>query len=177
MSLFGPSPQDLANQAVATARGYQKKSIQSLRKQNKNLRRRINKQQNVLSTLVGQTPAEATQNFSQDFYKSIGDIGAAYSRQLSSYDPNLLASQSAQRFAGALSSSLQDYTSRLNAASRAGSARLYAALSAPITQFQRIANDPAFNNLVDSTFMSYASNPPTVNSDVESMKGLYTYNV
>lgn len=177
MALFGPSPQEMANQAVATARGYQKKSIKALRNQNKNLRQRINKQQNVLSTLTGQTPAEATKTFSEDFYKTIGDVGAQYSQQLSGYDPNLLASQSAKRFAGVLSASLQDYTNRLNAASRAGSARLYAALSAPVTQFQRIANDPAFNNLVDSTFMSYASNPPTVTSDVESMKGLYTYNV
>ena len=177
MGLFGPSPQERANQAAATARGIQKKSIKALRKQNKNLRSRINKQQNVLSTLTGQTPKQATQNLAQDFYKSIGDIGTQYSRQLAQYDPNLLASQSAKRFAGMLSASMQDYTSRLDAASKAGSARLYAALSAPITQFQKISEDPAFNNLVNSTFMAYASNPPTVTSDVESMKSLYTYNV
>lgn len=177
MSLFGPNPQELANQAVATGRKYQKKSIRALRKQNKKLKNQITTQQNILGTLSGQTPAEATKSYSEDFYKTIGDVGAKYSSQLGSYDPNLLGSASATRFAGALSSSLQDYTDRLNAASTAGSARLYAALSAPIVQFQRIANDPAFNNLVDTTYMSYASNPPTVASDVQSMKPLYTYNV
>jgi hypothetical protein len=175
--MFGSSAQARAERAVATARGIQKKSIKALRRQNANLRQRLNRTQSNLGTLTGQTPKEATQNLAQDFYKSIGNIGSQYSQQLSKYDPNLLGSQSAKRFAGALSASLQDYTTRLNAASQAGSARLYAALSAPITQFQKIAEDPAFNNLVNSTFMAYASNPPTVTSDVESMKSLYTYNV
>ncbi len=177
MGLFGPSPQERANQAAATAREIQKKSIRALRKQNKNLRKRINTQQTTLSTLTGQTPKEATQTLAQDFYKTLGNIGTQYSQQLSQYDPNLLASQSAKRFAGMLSASLQDYTNRLNAASQAGSARLYATLSAPITQFQKISEDPAFNNLLNATFMAYAANPPTVTSDVESMKPLYTYNV
>ena len=177
MGLFGPSPAERAQSAVDTARGIQKKTVRALRRQNKNLRKRINVQQENISELVPKSTKEATTQFSEDFYKTIGDIGKQYSAQLSAYDPNLLASQSAKRFAGALSASLTDYTDRLNKASQAGSARLYAALSAPITQFQAIANDPAFNNLLDSTFMAYASNPPTVTSDVESMKQLYTYNV
>jgi hypothetical protein len=177
MGLFGPSPQERANQAADRAREIQKKSIKGLRRQNKNLQRKLRNTQYQIRDLVGQSPREATQNLSQDFYRTIGDIGSQYSQQLSQYDPNLLASKSAQRFAGMLSSSLQDYTSRLNAASQAGSARLYAALNAPITQFQQIAEDPAFNNLLNATFMAYATNPPTVTSDVASMSPLYTYNV
>jgi hypothetical protein len=159
------------------ARTAQRKTTKYLRKQNKKLRNQLNEQQEKLGSMAGQTPAEATQNFSQDFYNTISNIGKQYSEQLSNYNPNLLASESAKRFAGALSSSMNDYTTRLNQASQAGSARLYAALSAPISKFQQIANDPAFNNLLDSTYMAYATNPPTVRSDVESMKSLYTYNV
>jgi hypothetical protein len=159
------------------ARAAQKKTTKYLRRQNKQLKKQVNKQQEKLGSMTGPGPAEATQNFAQDFYKTISNIGSQYSQQLANYDPNLLASQSAKRFAGALSSSMNDYTTRLNQASQAGSARLYAALSAPISKFQQIANDPAFNNLLDSTYMAYATNPPTVRSDVESMKSLYTYNV
>jgi hypothetical protein len=159
------------------ARAAQKKTTKYLRKQNKQLRKQVNRQQKKLGSMTGQSPAEATQNYAQDFYKTISNIGSQYSQQLANYDPNLLSSQSAKRFAGALSSSMNDYTTRLNQASQAGSARLYAALSAPISKFQQIANDPAFNNLLDSTYMAYATNPPTVRSDVESMKSLYTYNV
>lgn len=175
--MFGPSPAQRAQAAVDKARGIQKKTIQTLRQQNKRLRQRANVQQQRVSELAPLGTKEATTQFSQDFYKTIGDIGSQYSRQLAQYDPNLLASQSAKRFAGMLSASLSDYTNRLNQASQAGSARLYAALSAPITQFQKISEDPAFNNLLNQTFMTYASNPPTVTSDVESMKQLYTYNV
>lgn len=177
MGLFGPSPAERAQASVNTARDIQKRTIVALRRQNQRLKKRANKQQQAISNLAPMGPKEATTQLSQDFYKTIGDIGSQYSRQLAQYDPNLLASQSAKRFAGMLSSSLSDYTNRLNQASQAGSARLYAALSAPITQFQKIAEDPAFNNLLNQTFMSYASNPPTVTSDVESMKKLYTYNV
>jgi len=177
MGLFGPSPAERAQASVNTARDIQKRTIVALRRQNQRLKKRANKQQQAISNLAPMRPKEATTQLSQDFYKTIGDIGSQYSRQLAQYDPNLLASQSAKRFAGMLSSSLSDYTNRLNQASQAGSARLYAALSAPITQFQKLAEDPAFNNLLNQTFMSYASNPPTVTSDVESMKQLYTYNV
>lgn len=177
MGLFGPSPAERAQSAVDTARGIQTKTIRALRRQNKQLRRRANVQQKNVSELAPMGSRQATTEFSQDFYKTIGDIGTQYSRQLAQYDPNLLASNAAKRFAGMLSASLGDYTNRLNQASQSGSARLYATLSAPITQFQKIAEDPAFNNLINQTFMSYASNPPTVTSDVESMKQLYTYNV
>ena len=177
MGLFGPSAAERAQSAVDTARQIQKKTIKTLRRQNQRLRKRIDTQQQNITELAPFTPRQATTELSQDFYRTVGDVGTQYARQLTQYDPNLLASQSAKRFAGMLSASLADYTTRLNQASQAGSARLYAALAAPISQFQQIAQDPAFNNLLDQTFMSYATNPPTVVSDVESMKPLYTYNV
>lgn len=177
MGLFGPSAAERAQSAVNTARGIQKKTIKALRRQNKRLKKRANVQQQKISSLAPMGSRQATTEMSQDFYKALGNIGTQYSRQLAQFDPNLLASQSAQRFAGMLSASMNDYTTRLNQASQAGSARLYAALAAPITQFQKIAEDPAFNNLLNQTFMAYAANPPTVTSDVESMKSLYTYNV
>jgi oligoendopeptidase F len=177
MGLFGPSAAERAQSSVNTALGIQKKTIKALRRQNKKLRQRGNRQQETISSLAPMGSREATTQLSQDFYKALGNIGTQYSRQLSQFDPNLLASQSSKRFAGMLSASMNDYTNRLNQASQAGSARLYAALSAPITQFRQISEDPAFNNLLNQTFMAYAANPPTVTSDVESMKPLYTYNV
>jgi hypothetical protein len=177
MGLFGPSAAERAQASVDTARDIQKKTITALRRQNRKLRQRTGRQQQQVSALAPMGSKQATRELSEDFYKTLGNIGTQYSQQLAQYDPNLLASQSAKRFAGMLSASLSDYTNRLNQASQGGSARLYAALSAPITQFQKIAEDPAFNNLLNQTFMAYASNPPTVTSDVESMKQLYTYNV
>lgn len=177
MGLFGPSPQEQARQAVEKAKEAQKKSASYLKKENKGLRQKYKSLKQEVSTLTGLAPKEAAQGFNENFYKTIAGIGAAYAGQLAKYDPNVLGSQSARRFAGALKASLNDYTTRLNAVSREGSARMYQALAAPIAQFQRIAQDPAFNNLMDTTYMEYAKNPPTVTSDVESMKNLYTYNV
>ena len=176
MGLFGPSPQEQASQAVEKAKVAQKKSAKYLKKENKELRRRLRAEREDVSTLTGLPPKETAQGFNENFYKTIAGIGAAYAGQLAKYDPNVLGTQSARRFAGAINASLQDYTNRLNAVSREGSARMYQALATPISQFQRIAQDPAFNNLIDTTYMEYVKNPPTVTSDVGSMQ-LYTYNV
>ena len=175
--MFGPSPQQTAQRAVSSAKKSQKQTIRALRRQVKGQRKKLGRVQEKLSTLTGATPQQATQSYSQDFYGTVGNIGQQYAKQLASFDPSIIASQSAKRFAGVLSASMKDYTNRLNALSQQGSARMYQALAAPITQFRQISEDPAFNNLVNSTFMEYATNPPTVRSDVESMKQLYTYNV
>jgi hypothetical protein len=175
--MFGPSPQDLANRAAAAGKAAQKTTIKALRRQVKRQRTKLRNVQETLSTVSGRTPQQATEGFSKDFYGTVSNIGQQYAQQLANYDPNIIASQSAKRFAGVLSASMKDYTDRLNAVSQQGSARMYQALAAPITQFRQISEDPAFNNLVNSTFMEYATNPPTVRSDVESMRQLYTYNV
>jgi len=175
--MFGPSPQDLANRAASAGRAAQKKTIKALRSQVKRQRTKLRDVQETLSTVSGRTPQQATEGYSKDFYGTVSNIGQQYAQQLANYDPNIIASQSAKRFAGVLSASMKDYTDRLNAVSQQGSARMYQALAAPITQFRQISEDPAFNNLVNSTFMEYATNPPTVRSDVESMRQLYTYNV
>jgi hypothetical protein len=175
--MFGPSPQDLANRAASAGRAAQKKTIKALRSQVKRQRTKLRNVQETLSTVSGRTPQQATEGYSKDFYGTVSNIGQQYAQQLANYDPNIIASQSAKRFAGVLSASMKDYTDRLNAVSQQGSARMYQALAAPITQFRQISEDPAFNNLVNSTFMEYATNPPTVRSDVESMRQLYTYNV
>jgi hypothetical protein len=175
--MFGPSPQDLANRAASAGRAAQKKTIKALRSQVKRQRTKLRNVQETLSTVSGRTPQQATEGYTKDFYGTVSNIGQQYAQQLANFDPNIIASQSAKRFAGVLSASMKDYTDRLNAVSQQGSARMYQALAAPITQFRQISEDPAFNNLVNSTFMEYATNPPTVRSDVESMRQLYTYNV
>lgn len=177
MSLFGPSPQDLANRAVASGRAAQKQTIQKLKKAKKKAKQQLTATQEQLSTLTGMTPKEATSEYSQDFYNTVSKVGQEYAKQLATYDPGVLASASAKRFAGALSASMQDYTNRLNMMSNQNAARMYQALATPVSQFRQISEDPAFNNLVNATFMQSATKPPTVRSDVDSMKQLYTYNV
>jgi hypothetical protein len=177
MALFGPSPQELASRAVEAGREAQTKTRKYLKKRNKSLRRQLNRAQEELSTATGATPTEAKQTYEQNFLNTISSVGQQYAKQLAEYDPNILASKSAQRFAGALSASMHDYTNRLNMMSQQGAAQMYRAMAQPISQFRQISEDPAFNNLTNATFMEFATRPPTVRSDVESMKNLYTYNV
>lgn len=178
--MFGSSAQQQAQQAaraVGRAKQAQQKTSKYFRKKLRQTRRELATEQQKTATMTGLPPKEAAARFAQDFYKTVGDIGTAYSKQLSSYDPNVLGSSSARRFAGMLNASMQDYTNRLNALSQQGSARMYQALAAPISQFSQIATNPAFNNLLDTTYMEYAKNPPTVAVDVEALKNMYTYNV
>ena len=177
MTLFGPSPQEVASRAVASGREAQKQTSQKLKKAVKKARKQLTATQTTLSELTGKTPKQATKEYSKDFYNTVSEVGQQYAKQLANYDPGILASASAKRFAGTLSASMQDYTNRLNMMSQQNAARMYQALAAPVSQFRQIAEDPAFNNLVNATFMQNATKPPTVRSDVESMKSLYTYNV
>ncbi len=177
MSLFGPSPQEMASRAVSAGQEAQKKTRKYLSGKLKRTRKQLKGAQEQLSTLTGATPQQAKEEYTKDFYNTIAGIGTEYARQVAKFDPNILASASAKRFAGALSSSLQDYTNRLNLVSQQGAAQMYRALAEPISKFRQISEDPAFNNLTNATYMEYATQPPTVRSDVESMKQLYTYNV
>lgn len=177
MSLFGPSPQEMARRAVSAGQEAQRKTRRYLSGRLRGTRRQLRGAQEKLSTLTGATPQQAKEDYSKGFYNTIADVGTSYARQVAKFDPNILASSSAQRFAGALSSSLRDYTTRLNLISQQGMAQMYRALAEPIERFRQISEDPAFNNLTNATYMEYATQPPTVRSDVESMKQLYTYNV
>jgi hydroxymethylpyrimidine pyrophosphatase-like HAD family hydrolase len=177
MALFGPNPQDLASSAVSAGKEAQKKTRKYLSKKNKSLRRQLNRAQEDLALATGTGPTEAKETYNQNFLNTIAAIGQQYSKQLAQYDPNILASKSAKRFAGELNKSMQDYTNRLNLMGQRGAAQMYQAMAQPISQFRQISEDPAFNNLTNATFMEFATNPPTVRSDVESMKNLYTYNV
>ena len=100
MGLFGPSAQELQQRAVNKARGYQKETSRMFSKQEKKLRKELSSTQDQLGSLTGMNPKQATQSFAENFYKTIADIGKTYSTQLSQYDPNILGSTSAQRFAG-----------------------------------------------------------------------------
>jgi uncharacterized coiled-coil protein SlyX len=137
--MFGMSPQQAANRAVASAKASQQTTIRALRRQVKGQRKKLGRVQEKLSTLTGATPQQATQAYSQDFYGSVGNIGQQYAKQVATFDPNIIASESAKRFAGVLSASMKDYTNRLNAISQQGSARMYQALqSVNSVRFLRI---------------------------------------
>jgi len=131
--------------------------------------------------LTGRTGPEATGLYEQRFGEQVPAISKQYATEQKGFKPGLLDLQtpdsSFNLLADVLRGSSREYTGAMNRASSQASSRLYQTLAAPIMGFEQIANKPSINKLYDPTYMQYATRPPTVSSDIESMKPIYTYNV
>lgn len=111
--------------------------------------------------------------------KNLGAISQNYMRQINKAGTKGV--QTTADLSNAYITSLQKMGSAgvtsLGGTSERGATRLYGTLAAPVASFQGVQGDSAFSNMVNSTFMKLATKPPTVQSDVGSMAGLYRYNV
>lgn len=130
---------------------------------------------------TGRTGPEAVAAYEKRFGEVIPSVTKEFEAKQRGFQPGLLnmadPTSSASLLANALRGSAQEYGSAMNQASGRASSRLYEAMAAPVLGFEQIANRPSLNKLYDPTYMELAKKPPTVASDVESMKQLYTYNV
>jgi hypothetical protein len=164
--------QDIIDQAIQN----QTKARIKLRDWGRDYIDRTETAQSELDTLFGRSGAQAVQSWEKGFSEGIPGLQATYELKQQKA-PGILNSSSFDLLKGTLGESASQFTGGMDTASGKTSAQLYQALAAPAAGFEAIANRPAFNKLYDPTYMELAKNPPTVRSDVDSMKSLYTYNV
>ena len=132
--------------------------------------------QSDLDKIFGRSGAEALGRYEQAFATGIPNIQSEFEAKQKRI-PQIIKSSSYADLADSLKGSAQEYTAGMRGATGEASSRLYQALTAPSVAFDAVAQTPTFNKLYDPRFMSLATKPPTVQSDVDSMKSLYTYNV
>lgn len=174
-SSFNSKYNELAKETVDKALQSQKTLASDMRGRGEELRLLGEESQAELSKLFGRTGEQAINLYEKRFAEDIPRIARTYAGALKEFDPALLSSPSAGRFTDFLRGAADEYRSALRGEGELGSQRLYKAIEAPKTAFGSVATDPAFNVLQDRTFMETAQKPPTVRSDVESMKSLYQY--
>lgn len=133
--------------------------------------------QSDLDKIFGRSGAEALSRYEQAFATGIPRVQEEFEAK-QKRAPQIIKSSSYADLADSLKGSAQEYTAGMRGATGDASSRLYQALVAPSVAFDAVAQTPTFNKLRDTTFMSLASNPPTVQSDVgKFMKEFTTYNV
>ena len=137
--------------------------------------------QRALDQLFGRGGAEARQAYETKFATELPKLTEEYRTRQEQFKPSILNLQDPESsfnlLANVLRGSAKEFATGIDEAGTRSSARLYQALAAPAAGFEAIANKPAFNKLYDPTYMELAKKPPTVTSDVDSFKSLYTYNV
>ena len=176
---MGKSPaqraQQAAKDAVNTAMEQQKEVTADIYARADTYEGKTAAAQKELETLFGSTGADYAKQATQGFYSTLGNINAKYENQLKNYQPNLLNSTSYSALAKSLQDSSSAYGQGVKETSEEGASRLYQTLTAPLVGFKATSADPAFNLQYDPRSMGLATKPPTIRSDVDSMKDLYTY--
>ena len=133
--------------------------------------------QSDLGKIFGRSGEEARKSYEEAFAAGIPNIRSEFEAKQNFFNPRIIKSSSYADLAESLKGSAQEYTSGMRGATEDASARLYQALMAPSVSFDAVAQTPTFNKLYDPRFMSLATKPPTVQSDVDSMMGLLKVNV
>lgn len=173
---FGKA-QDIINQAVQSQQDVR----QQLEARGEKYITRSEASQRALDELFGRSGAAARAEYESKFATELPKLTEEYRTRQEQFKPTILdlddPTSSFSKLASVLRGSAKEFATGIDEAGTRSAARLYQALAAPVAGFEAIANKPAFNKLYDPTYMELAKKPPTVTSDVDSFKSLYTYNV
>jgi len=176
-----PDYAGMAQNAINQALDRQKELAKDIQKRAETYEGKREASQAELSSLFGRSGPEALKAYEAKFGAEIPALKTEYETKQQTFKPSILDLQSPTSsfnlLANVLRGSAGEYGRAMDQASTRTSSRLYEALAAPAAGFEAIANRPAFNKLYDPTYMELAKKPPTVTSDVDSFKQLYTYNV
>lgn len=169
--------QDIINAAVQR----QQEVRQQLEGKGASYIERSEASQQALDRLFGRSGAEALKKYETKYETELPKLTEEYRKRQEEFKPSILnlkdPESSFNLLADVLRGSAQEFATGIDQAGTRSASRLYQALAAPVAGFEAIANRPTFNKLYDPTYMELAKKPPTVTSDVESFKPLYTYNV
>lgn len=180
---MGASPQQKAMEAakasVEDAQRQQKQLYRDIKGRSKTYQKKalgqLEKLEGATGTTLPDYIAAAKSQFGE--IPTIQSTQQKYQDMLSSFDPGLIGSSSEQRLRGSLMQSAQQYAQGIGNVAGEVSSRLYNTLDEPQRQFERLAGSAATNLQLDPMAMMMATRPQTIRSDVNSMKGLYTYNI
>lgn len=178
---MGASPAEKARQAAQSA-------VEAAKKEQNKLERQIEEKagkyedkfetaSKTLGSLTGTSMPEYIQQATERFYGTVGGVKGEYEPKLVGFQPNLLSSPSTSQLTDYLRGVGQLYTEGTGDVARGVSQRLYDTLDAPQQAFTASSKNPAFENLLNPMYMGLATRPPTIRSDTDSFKQLYTYNV
>lgn len=178
---MGQSPaekaREAAKSAVEDAMAEQKKLVNELEKRTGKYTDKYRAVTNKLGDITGTSIEDFIPQVTKGFYDTLGSVRSEFQPKLENFQPNLLSSPSYQGLSGELKGMASDYTRAVGNVTQDVSGRLWDTLDAPQMAFTASSRNPAFENLLNPRYMSLAQQPPTVRSDVDSMKNLYTYNV
>lgn len=178
---MGASPAEKARQAaqeaVSSAKKQQKKLVKELEAKTAGYEDKFKVAAETLGSLTGTSMPQYVDEATQRFYETIGATRSEFEPRLSSFQPNLLSSPSTSQLTDYLKGAAQLYTQSTGDVSRGLSQRLWETATAPQQAFTTSAKNPAFENLLNPMYMQLATKPPTIRSDTDSFKNLYTYNV
>jgi hypothetical protein len=166
--------QQAAKQAVDETLEAQKQ-VQQYFKQRTNRYLNMNEAaQGRLDRAFGTSGADYVKAMNETYYPGMQKVTNQY-QSLLTQEPKLLGTASFNDLTNVLRQSAGEYGQAVTTASQMAGDRLYKTLGAPSAVSEDLATSTAANNLLNSTFMDVAKRPPTIRSDVESMKNLYTY--
>lgn len=178
---MGASPAEQARQAaqeaVDQAKKQQKKLVNELERKTGKYENKFEKAAETLGSLTGTSMPEYVDEATKRFYDTVGAVKSEYEPKLVNFQPNLLASPSTSQLTDYLKGAAQLYTGATGGVAQGVSQRLYDTLAAPQQAFTVSSKNPAFENLLNPMYMGLATKPPTIRSDTDSFKQLYTYNV
>lgn len=133
------------------------------------------KAQTRVDRAFGQTGADYINAINKSYYGNMEDIASKYKNMLTQ-EPTLLQTQAFGDFSNVLRRSAQEYGQGVTSASQLAGQRLYNTLGAPAAIAENLSTSPSANNLLDQTFMGYATEPPTVGHVMDEMSPYYTFN-
>jgi hypothetical protein len=172
----GPPPKQ-AIEAVDKALEAQKQQIAEIQAKMPEYEQKFKDATSRLASLTGTSAPEFVTGATQRFYDTLSQVKSEYEPKMENFQPNVINSESTSSLNNYLAGVGQLYTENLGQVGSDMSNRLYSTLSAPQAAFTASALNPAFENLKNKDYMNFATKPPTVRSDVDSMRQLYTYNV
>lgn len=131
--------------------------------------------QNRVDRAFGQTGADYVNAINKSYYGGMEDVSDKYKNMLTQ-EPTLLNTQAFGDLTNVLRSSAQEYGQGVTSASQMAGQRLYNTLGAPAAIAENLSTSASANNLINQTFMKYATEPPTVGHAMREMSPYYTFN-
>lgn len=167
-----------ARESAQMALSQQRKQQELAKASTERYEKGFAKQLEQISGLTGATLPQYIERTGKEFSDFYNTKGGELRQSIGSFQPNLLNSESSRLASQAYRQMLGEYESNLGNLAAGVTQRLQSvAEEAPERVFSRLSRNPAFNLQRDPEAMRLAGKPPTMRSDVESMKNLYTYNV
>ena len=133
---------------------------------------------NKIGRASGKTFRKYVEDAESRFFDTARGLTGQGRRDLRTFDPNLVGSESEKITSEYLMAVGQRFSDKVREEGEAGSKRLFALPEQAQRAFTESALNPAFENLRNAQYVNFAKEPPTVANDAMKMyRNMFTYNV